>query len=430
MIGRYTLPEMGSIWNLENRFKKMLDVEIAVCEAWSKLGKVPSESLKFIKEKAKIDIKRIEEIEKVTRHDVIAFITSLEEMIGEHSKYIHLGLTSSDVIDTAFALLVKDASNLILKKLKLLSSELKKMAKRHKLTYMIGRTHGVHSEVITLGFKIALWYQECKRNIERFKFAAKEMQVGKISGAVGTYSNLDPRVETIALKKLGLRSAKISSQIIQRDRYAFYIQTIALIGAFIEKIALEIRLLQKTETLELEEPFGKGQKGSSAMPHKHNPIMCEQLSGLARILRANSIAALENVALWHERDISHSSVERVIFPDSTILIDYILEKILYILKNLKINKNRMLKNIYLTKGLVFSQNILTKLIEKGILRNNAYVMVQKIANKAWETEGNFQQMVKEDTEIRKHLSLSEIEACFDFKSNEKKILKAIERALK
>lgn len=430
MIERYTLPEMKSIWDLENRFKKMLDVEIAVCEAWSRLGEIPQKALKTIKERAKIDVQRIEEIEKTTRHDVIAFLTSLEEFVGEDSKYIHLGLTSSDVVDTAFALLVKEASKLILKKLKILQSELRKMAQKHKLTYMIGRTHGIHSEVITFGFKVALWYQECNRNIERFRFAAKSMEVGKISGAVGTYSNLDPRVETIALRLLGLKPAKISSQIIQRDRYAFYIQTIALIGAFIEKVALEIRLLQKTETLELEEPFAKGQKGSSAMPHKHNPIVCEQLTGLARILRANSIAAVENIALWHERDISHSSVERVIFPDSTILIHYMLEKIIYVLKNLKVNHRKMHKNIYLTRGLVFSQNLLTQLIEKGLLRNRAYELIQQIANRAWETDGNFQQMVQENDEIRKYLSQEEISRCFDFKSNEKKILKAINRALK
>jgi adenylosuccinate lyase len=430
MIERYTPIEIGKIWSDEYRFQKMLEVEIAVCEAWSKLGKVPVKAVENIKKRAKIDVEKIKEIEKITRHDVIAFVTSLEEFIGEDSKYIHLGLTSSDVVDTAFALLVREASELILKKLVELKDILKDITKEHKLTYMIGRTHGVHSEVITFGFKTAIWYQECLRNIERFKRAKEEMNYGKISGAVGTYSNLDPRVEEIALGILKLKVEPISSQIISRDRYANYIQTIALIGAFIEKIALEIRLLQKTETLELEEPFSEGQKGSSAMPHKHNPVMCEQLNGLSRILRANSIAALENVPLWHERDISHSSVERIIFPDSTILIYYMLDKIIYILKNLKINVKNMERNIHLTKGLIFSQNLLTALINKGFIRTRAYEIVQSIANKAWKEEGDFEKMVKENNEIRNFLTLEEIDKCFNYKSNEEKILKAIERAIK
>ncbi|MBN1899091.1 MAG: adenylosuccinate lyase [Spirochaetes bacterium] len=430
MIERYTSPEMGKIWDLKNRFQKMLDVEIAACEAWAELGKIPRQALLTIKKKARIDVDLINEIEQVTRHDVIAFITSLEKCVGEDSKYIHLGLTSSDVIDTAFALLVREASELIMEKLNSLCHLLKKMASAHKLTYMIGRTHGVHSEVITFGFKLAIWYQECKRNIERFKQAVKEMACGKISGAVGTYSNLDPRLETIACKILKLEPAKISSQIIQRDRYAYYMQILALMGTFIEKIALEIRLLQKTETLDLEEPFSKGQKGSSAMPHKHNPILCEQMTGLARVLRSNSLAALENNALWHERDISHSSVERIIFPDSTILIHYMLNKVIYILQNLKVNKEKMIKNIYTTKGLIFSQNVLTRLIEKGLLRNQAYELVQRIANEAWKTENDFIKMINSDPQIREHLSSEEIDNCFDYRSNENKILKAIQRALK
>lgn len=430
MIKRYSSPEMEKIWTLKNRFEKMLEVELAVCNVYANIGKIPKKSFLNIKKKAAINVERIIEIEKETRHDVIAFITSLEEKVGKDSKYIHLGLTSSDVVDTAFSLLVKEASNLIMLKLDKLKKLLKEMALKNRLVYMIGRTHGVHSEVITFGFKLALWYQECKRNIERFKLSSKDMDVGKISGAVGTYSNIDPRIEKEALKILKLKPAPISSQIIQRDRYAFYIQSLSLIAAFIEKIALEIRLLQKTETLELEEPFGKKQKGSSAMPHKHNPVMCEQMMGLSRIVRANSIAALENIPLWHERDISHSSVERVIFPDSTILVDYMLEKILYILSNLKINKERMIENIYLTKGLIFSQNILTKLINKGLLRNQAYEIVQRIANKAWETGDNFQEMVKADKIISQYLTKDELEKCFDFKQNEKNILKAISRGLK
>jgi len=429
MIDRYTLPEMKKIWELENRFKKMLDVEIAVCKAWNKLGKIPDSSLKKIISKSKIDVEDILEIEKITKHDVIAFLTSLEKFIGEDSKYVHLGLTSSDVVDTAFILLIMDASKIILPKLKKLSLILKKSAEKYKLYYMMGRTHGVHAEITTFGFKLSLWYQECLRNIERFRFSLENIRVGKISGAVGTYTNLDMRVEKIALKFLNLKPEPISSQIIQRDRFAFYIQTLALIAGFIEKIAIEIRLLQKTECLEVEEPFSKGQKGSSAMPHKHNPILCEQLSGLARIVRANVIPALENIPLWHERDISHSSVERVIFPDSTILIDYMLTKIIYILSNLKVNKQKMLENINITGGLIFSQNLLIKLIEKGFIRNKAYELVQSIANRAWNEGLNFKQLVYQNDEIKKYLNKKELDKCFDFKFNEKKILKAITRAL-
>lgn len=430
MIERYTPEAIGKIWTDEMRFQKMLEVEIAVCEAWHKVGRISAKSLENIKSKARVNVQRIKEIEKVTRHDVIAFITSLEEQVGEDSKFIHLGLTSSDVVDTAFALLVKDASSLILEKLLELKDVLRHLTNEHRLTYMIGRTHGVHSEVITFGFKTAIWYQECLRNIERFKLASENMKYGKISGAVGTYSNLEMEIEEIALEILGLKPEPISSQIIQRDRYAFYIQMLALIGAFIEKIALEIRLLQKTETLELEEPFEKGQKGSSAMPHKHNPVICEQLTGLSRILKVNSLAALDNIALWHERDISHSSVERIIFPDSTILTYYMLDKIIYVLKNLKVNKERMIRNIYLTKGLIFSQNLLTMLINKGFLRQKAYELVQEVANKAWEENGDFQKMIKENETVKRYLSMEEIESCFDYKKIEKNIIKIIERALK
>lgn len=429
MIERYSLSEMKKIWELENRFNKMLDVEIAVCEAWNKLRKIPDKAFNIIKQKAKINVGDILKIEKTTKHDVIAFLTSLEKYIGEDSKYIHLGLTSSDVVDTAFILLIMDASNIILPKLNRLKAVLKKMSKKYKLTYMIGRTHGVHAEITTFGFKTALWYQEALRNLDRFKYAVEQMRYGKISGAVGTYTNLDMRVERIALKLLKLKPEPISSQIVQRDRFAFFIQTLALIAAFIEKIAVEIRLLQKTETLEVEEPFSRGQKGSSAMPHKHNPISCEQLSGLARIVRANTIPALENISLWHERDISHSSVERVIFPDSTILIDYMLEKILYILKYLKVNEKRMLNNINITKGLIFSQNLLIKLIEKGLIRNKAYELIQKETNRAWSNDLNFKELVYNNKNIRKYLTKKELDSCFNYKFNEKKILKAIDRAL-
>lgn len=429
MIDRYSLPEMKKIWGLENRFQKMLNVEIAVCEAWNKLKKIPDNALKIIKQKAKINVNDILKIEKITKHDVIAFLTSLERYIGKNSKYVHLGLTSSDVVDTAFILLTLDASKMILSKMIKLKNVLKKLTNKHKLTYMIGRTHGVHAEIITFGFKTALWYQEALRNLERFKYAVGHIQYGKISGAVGTYTNLDIKVEKIALKLLQLKVEPISSQIIQRDRFAFFIETLAIMAAFIEKIAVEIRLLQKTETLELEEPFSKGQKGSSAMPHKHNPISCEQLSGLARIVRANTIPALENISLWHERDISHSSVERVIFPDSTILVDYMLEKIIFILENLKVNKENMLKNIDTTQGLIFSQNLLIKLIEKGFVRNKAYELIQYEANRAWSGKLNFRELIYNNKVIKKFFSKKDLDECFNYKFNEKKILKTIERAL-
>lgn len=429
MIDRYSLPKMKKIWELENRFNKMLDVEIAVCEAWNRLGKVPDEALRIIKQKAKINVPDILEIEKKTKHDVIAFLTSLEKYIGENSKYVHLGLTSSDVVDTGFILLIMHASGMILSRLDKLMCALKKLSKKHKLTYMMGRTHGVHAEITTFGFKTALWYQETLRNVERFKYAVEHIRYGKISGAVGTYTNLDMRVEVIALKLLKLKPEPISSQIVQRDRFAFFIQTLALIAAFIEKIAVEIRLLQKTETLEVEEPFSIGQKGSSAMPHKHNPILCEQLSGLARIVRANSIPALENISLWHERDISHSSVERVIFPDSTMLVDYMLEKLLFILENLKVNKKKMLFNINITRGMIFSQNLLIKLIEKGLIRNKAYELIQQEANRAHASDLDFKGLVSNNEEIKKYLTEKELDACFDYKFNEKKILKTIDRGL-
>ncbi len=430
MIKRYSLPEMEKIWELENRFEKMLQVEMAVCEAWNKLGKVPAEALNEIRQKAKIDVDDILEKEKITKHDVIAFLTSLERYVGKNSKYIHLGLTSSDVVDTAFILMILDANKLIKQKLLILKDVLKKISLKNKLTYMMGRTHGIHAEIVTFGFKAAIWYQEAKRNIERLDRALKEISFGKISGAVGTYTNLDMRVEKIALQRLGLTPELISSQIIQRDRFAYYIETLALIAAFIEKIATEIRLLQKTETLELEEPFSKGQKGSSAMPHKHNPIVCEQLCGLSRIVRANVVPAIENISLWHERDISHSSVERVIFPDSTILVHYMLEKIISILSNLKINAKNMLRNIDITKGLIFSQNLLIKLIEKGFIRNKAYELVQAVANRSWNEELNFKELIYANIEIQKYLSKAELDKCFDYKFNEKKILDTIKRAIK
>jgi len=421
---------MKKIWELENRFQKMLDVEIAVCEAWSKLGKIPNKALQSIKKKAKINVPDILNIEKTTKHDVIAFLTSLEKVIGKESKYVHLGLTSSDVVDTAFILMTLDAGKMILPKLIKLKNVLKKIAKKHQLTYMIGRTHGVHAEIVTFGFKAALWYREALRNIERFQYALDHIGYGKISGAVGTYTNLEMSVETIALKILGLKPELISSQIIQRDRFAFFIEVLALIAAFIEKISIEIRLLQKTETLEVEEPFTKGQKGSSAMPHKHNPITCEQLSGLARIIRANTIPALENISLWHERDISHSSAERIIFPDSTILIDYMLEKLIFILDNLKVNSENMLRNIDVTGGLIFSQNLLIKLIDKGLIRNKAYELVQQEANKAWAKNLNFKELIYHNQKIRKVLTEKELEKCFNHRLNEVKIIKTIKRAIK
>ncbi|GAB6886574.1 adenylosuccinate lyase [Desulfothermus okinawensis JCM 13304] len=415
MIERYTRKELGDIWSLENKFRKWLDVELAVCEAWHKLGYIPDKEMSEIRSKADFDLKRILEIEEVTKHDVIAFLTAVEEKVGPASRFIHLGCTSSDIVDTANSLLLKEAGEVILEDLKKILAQLKEMAYKYKSLVVIGRTHGVHAEPTSFGLKLATFYAEFKRQKTRWKQALEEISVGKISGAVGTYAHLLPEVEKIACELLNLEVDPISTQIIQRDRYAFYFSVLAQIGGTIERLALELRHLQRTEVLEVEEGFSKGQKGSSAMPHKKNPISAENLCGLARLVRTNSIAALENMALWHERDISHSSVERVIMPDSTILIDYMLNRMTNVLKNLKVNRENMERNLYLSFGLFFSQRILIALIEKGLKRQKAYEMVQRQAMRAWNEKVALYDLVKMDPDITKYLSKEEIDSLFDIK---------------
>jgi adenylosuccinate lyase len=415
MIDRYTLPKMREIWSEEHKFKTWLDVEIAACEAWGKLGKIPQTALKKIKSKANFSVKRINEIEKTVDHDVIAFLTSVAEKVGPDSRFIHMGMTSSDVCDTSLSLIMRDTADIILKDIEEFIKILKKMARKYKAVPMMGRSHGVHAEPMTFGLKFALWFKEMERNLERMLAARASISVGKLSGAVGTYSNLDPRVEDYACKKLGLEPAAISTQIIQRDRHAEFMATLAIIAATLEKIALEIRGLQKTEIGEVEEPFKKGQKGSSAMPHKKNPITCERICGLARIVRANAMVAMENVALWHERDISHSSTERVCVPDSTILVDYMLQKMSWIIDNLVVSPQRMKENINKSQGLTFSQRLLLALIVKGLTRESAYQIVQAAAMKARTTGKHLKELIVVDKAARKYLSVKEIDEVFDLK---------------
>lgn len=421
MLQRYTRPEMGKIWSDENKFSIWLQIEILAVEAHSKLGLVPEEAVEEIKKKAKFDVKRILEIEEKVKHDVVAFLTNVAENVGEASRYIHYGMTSSDILDTCLALQMKQAGEIILDDLYRLADVLKARAIEHKHTVMIGRTHSVHAEPITLGFKFALWFEETKRNIERMKKAIDNISYGKIAGAVGTYDNVDPFVEKYVCEKLGLKVEPISTQVIQRDRHAEYLTTLAIIASSLEKFATEIRHLQRTEVLEAEEYFSEGQKGSSAMPHKRNPVRCERVSGLARVVRANAIASLENIALWHERDISHSSVERVIIPDSTILVDYMLNEMIDIIDKLLIYPDKMLKNLNLTNGLIFSQKVLLALIEKGLTREKAYELVQRNAMKSWRTGENFAELLKSDPDVAKYLSDGEIGKIFDYKSVLEKI---------
>jgi adenylosuccinate lyase len=421
MIQRYTREEMARIWSDENKFNIWLQIEILAVEAHSKLGLVPSEAVDEIKSKAKFDIQRILEIESVVKHDVVAFLTNVAENVGEASKYIHYGMTSSDILDTCLALQMKQAGELITSELEKLAEVLKRKAIEYKYTLMIGRTHGVHAEPITLGFKFALWYEETKRNIERMKRATENIAYGKIAGAVGTYDNVNPFVEEYVCEKLGLKVEPISTQIIQRDRHAEYLNTLAIIASSLEKFATEIRHLQRTEVLEAEEYFSEGQKGSSAMPHKRNPVRCERIAGLARIVRANAIAGMENIPLWHERDISHSSVERVIIPDSTILVDFMLSEMTDIIDKLIVYPERMLRNLNLTKGLIFSQKVLLALVEKGLTRETAYKIVQRNAMRCWKTGENFLDVLKEDEDIIKYLGDGELEKIFDYKSILEKI---------
>jgi adenylosuccinate lyase len=412
MIERYTTPRMKSLWSDQNRFQKWLDIELLACEAQAKLGIIPKSALPKIKKRAKFDAGRIAQIEEKTKHDVIAFLTNLAENIGKEAKYVHYGMTSSDILDTSLSLLLRESGEVILQDLDNLSLSLKKKALEFKHTPMIGRTHGVHAEPITLGLKFALWYAEVQRNMERLKKAIQTISVGKISGAVGTFSNLDPRVEEYVCKKLKLKPAPISSQIIQRDRHAEFMTALSIIASSIEKFATEIRSLQRTEILELEEGFAKGQKGSSAMPHKRNPITCERLCGLARLVRTNGQAALENITLWHERDISHSSVERIIIPDSTILVDYMLTQFVKIIENLLVYPDNMRKNLKKTGGMIFSGRLLLKLSQKAPSKEEAYLIVQDNAMKAWNKNENFKDLIKNDQRVKKYLSEKEIDECF------------------
>ena len=413
MIERYTRPEMGRIWEAENRYAKWLDVEIAACEAMTAEGIIPAEAMENIRNRAGFSVKRILEIEEETKHDVIAFLTSVEEHVGPDSRYIHLGLTSSDILDTSFALLLKEAMTRIIEDAEEFMSAIKDRAMEHKFTATIGRSHGIHAEPTTFGLKLAVWYGEMKRNLKRLQDAKDIISYGKLSGAVGTFANVSPKIESMVCESLGLRAAEISTQVIQRDRHAQYFSSLAILAGTLEKIAVEIRHLQRTEVLEAEEPFSKGQKGSSAMPHKKNPIGSENISGLARLVRSNSLAAMENMALWHERDISHSSVERVIGPDSTILADYMLHRLTGIVRGLVVHEENMKENLKRTRGLIFSQQILMKLAAKGTERQKAYVMVQRNAMKVWETGKDFQGLIMEDDEIMEHLTKKEVEDIFD-----------------
>ncbi|WP_335869405.1 adenylosuccinate lyase [Bacillus sp. 2205SS5-2] len=421
MIDRYTRPEMGNIWTEENRFQAWLEVEILACEAWAELGDIPREDVEKLRQNAGFDVARIKEIEEETRHDVVAFTRAVSETLGEEKKWVHYGLTSTDVVDTALSYILKQANEILLSDLERFVEILKEKAMEHKQTVMMGRTHGVHAEPTTFGLKMALWYEEMKRNLERFKLAAADVEFGKLSGAVGTYANIDPFVEKYVCEKLGLTPAPVSTQTLQRDRHAHYMSSIALIGTSIEKMAVEIRGLQKSETREVEEFFAKGQKGSSAMPHKRNPIGSENMTGLARLLRGYMQTAFENVPLWHERDISHSSAERVILPDATITLNYMLNRFGNIVKNLTVFPENMKRNMNATLGLIYSQRVLLTLIDKGMTREDAYDRVQPCAMEAWETQVPFRTLIERDELIAAKLSSDEIEACFDYRHHLKHV---------
>lgn len=416
MIPRYSLPEMARIWSEEAKFKRWLDIEIAVCKALADTGEIPERAAAEIAEKASFDIKRIKEIEEVTRHDMLAFVESVSEGLGELSSYFHRGLTSSDVKDTSLSLALKQACNLILKEMEILTVAIASQALKHKHTVMIGRTHGVHAEPITFGLKLAVWYEELKRHQERLRKVREEVAVGKISGAVGTYANISPRVEKVACKHLGLKPVKISTQIIQRDRHASYLNTLALVASSLEKFATEIRNLQRTDILEVEEAFRKGQKGSSAMPHKKNPIVSERISGLARVVRANAQAGMENINLWHERDLSHSSVERIIIPDSSELVYYMIRKFTSVINNLQVNREKMRENLASTGGLIFSQKVMLALADSGLAREKAYEITQRNALKTWEEGGSFREHLLKDQEVMGRLTREELNKIFKYEN--------------
>ena len=413
MIDRYSRDEIANIWTLQSKFDYYLKVELAVCDAYAENGDFPKSDIQELKKLAKFDLKRIDEIEQEVRHDVISFLTNVNEGLGEYAKYMHVGMTSSDVIDTAFALQIQDSGKIILNDLENVINSVKKLAQKHKDTVCIGRSHGIHAEVMTFGIKLCSWLDILKRQKVNFEQALEQIKVGQISGPVGTYSNINPKIEEITCKNLGLRPAPISTQIIARDYHAHFMQSLALIATVIEQFATEIRHLQRTEVLEVEEGFGKNQKGSSAMPHKKNPVLSENLCGLARVVRANSVAALENVPLWHERDISHSSAERIIFPDSLILVDFMLSRFNNIVDNLVVHKDNMIKNTEKFGGIVFSQKVLLTLVEKGLTREEAYKIVQRNALNAFENNGNFKQNLLDDNEVTSKLSSDEIEKIFD-----------------
>ena len=414
MIERYTRKQMGDLWALQNEWQTILDVEMAACDAMAELGEIPIESAKNIRAKAAFNIDRIKEIESVTHHDIIAFLTNVAESVGDDSKFIHKGLTSTDVKDTAICLMMKKSAEIILDDLKNFREILRRRAVEFKHTACIGRTHGIHAEPMTFGLKLLLWSDEIERDIERVEHAKKIVSVGKLSGAVGTYSNIDPRIEEIVCDKLGLTPARLATQVIQRDRHAEYMTMLAIVASTLEKIATEIRNLQRTDIREAEEYFSPGQKGSSAMPHKRNPINCERVAGMARLVRGNAIAAMENITLWHERDISHSSVERVILPDSTINVDYCIAKLANIVDKLLVYPDAMLHNMNRTGGLIYSQRILLAIVNKGILREDAYKWVQRNAMKRWMEHEDFKTNVENDPDISKVLSREEIDECFDY----------------
>ncbi len=421
MIDRYSLPAMKNIWEEENKYKTWLKIELLVCEALFESGEMDKNAIENIRSNARYSIDRIQEIEKVTRHDVLAFTTAVGENLGEYSRYFHQGLTSSDILDTSLALMLKQSAEIIIEDIENLIKVLKEKAFEHKYTLMVGRTHGVHAEPITFGFKMALWFSEMQRNLERMKRAQEEISYGKISGAVGTFAHIDLHIEEYVCAKLNLKPAKISNQIIQRDRHAYYLSNLAVIASSLEKFATEIRGLQRTEVYEAEENFSAGQKGSSAMPHKRNPIICERICGLSRVVRANAMTALENVNLWHERDISHSSAERIIIPDSNILSDYMLQKFTNLISHLHVYPEHMKENLEKTKGLIFSQKIMLNITKKGLSREKAYRIVQRISMQAWQGRVGFKELLLEDPEIDQYLTKSEIEECFDYQNYLKNI---------
>jgi adenylosuccinate lyase len=427
MIARYTLPEMARVWSEERKFRAWLQVEIAVCEVLAERGDIPPEALEIIKRKADFSVERIREIEQVTRHDVIAFTTAVAERVGPESRFIHLGLTSTDVVDTAQALQVREASDLIESEIERLQETLRRQAFRYKDTAMIGRTHGVHAEPTTMGLKLTVWFAEMERNLDRFRRARAILEVGKISGPVGSFSHLPPEVEEQVCRRLGIGFARASTQTLQRDRHAEYLCCLAILGAGYDKIATEIRHLQRTEVREAGEPFAAGQKGSSAMPHKRNPITCEQISGLSRVLRANALVALDNIPLWHERDISHSSAERVILPDSAALAHYLTVKINRVLGELIVDPERMLRNLELTGGLIYSGSLLLELARRGVLRETAYEWIQRNAMRVWDEKADFLNLVLSDEDIRGHLTETEIRRCFDHREKLKYVDAVFER---